>query len=161
MDQVLRASRLAGYLITRTSWMAFPGEASYEDSNVDGWLQRFLVLQGSCIYYYLRATDLRPQGTILLSEIIEISQLLPQIHSEGGKERFTFHITNCHGFRLECCSSLRYQVKAWLTAIRTTQSYHLVHHSFHSPSTILEKSTTLASWLDVAPEQSSKWNERY
>ena len=37
-------------------WIALPGEPPIDDTEVDDWVQRFVVLQGSCIFFYLRST---------------------------------------------------------------------------------------------------------
>ncbi|MQM17868.1 hypothetical protein Taro_050848 [Colocasia esculenta] len=56
VDQILRSARLAGYLYVRTRWTALPGEPPIlDDIEVDDWLPRFVVLSGSCIFYYLKS----------------------------------------------------------------------------------------------------------
>lgn len=118
LDDVLRASVLAGYFYTRTRWMPLLGEPMIDDTDVDDWLQRFLVLQGSSIFFYLRATDLRPQGTILLDDIVEAGPLPAHMQYRGDSQRwFSFHITTCHGLRLECSTQIKFQMDSWLTSL--------------------------------------------
>lgn len=119
LDDVLRTAVLAGYLYTRTRWVPLLGEPLIDDNvDVDDWLQRFLVLQGSSIFFYLRATDLRPQGTITLDDIVEVGPLPAQMHYQGDSEHwFSFHITTCHGLRLECSTQLKLQMDSWLTTL--------------------------------------------
>ncbi|KAE8694643.1 Pleckstrin domain-containing protein isoform 2 [Hibiscus syriacus] len=47
IDGILRSARLSGYLYIRTKRIALPGElASINDTEVDDWLPRFVVLHG-------------------------------------------------------------------------------------------------------------------
>lgn len=118
LDDVLRTSVLSGYLFTRTRWMPLDGEPLIDDADVNDWLQRFLVLHNSSIFFYLRATDLRPQGTILLDDILEVGPLPAQTQNRGDSQRwFSFHITTCHGLRLECSTPLKVQMDSWLTSL--------------------------------------------
>lgn len=119
LDEVLRTAILAGYLYTRTRWVPFLGEPLIEDNvDADDWLQRFLVLQGSSIFFYLHATDLRPQGTIILDDIVEAGPLPAQMrHGGDSGPWFSFHITTCHGLRLECSTQLKLQMDSWLTIL--------------------------------------------
>ncbi|KAI5055180.1 hypothetical protein GOP47_0030325 [Adiantum capillus-veneris] len=119
LDEVLRTAVLAGYLYTRTRWIPLAGEPVIEDTpDVDDWLQRFLVLHGSSIFFYLRATDLRPQGTIALDDIIEAGPLPSRMQYIGDDGHwFSFHITTCHGLRLECSTQLKLQMDSWLTIL--------------------------------------------
>ncbi|URE08553.1 PH [Musa troglodytarum] len=58
LDGILRAAWLCGYLYVRTRWTQLPGEPPIiDDDDIDDWLPRFVVLHGSCIYYYLKSTD--------------------------------------------------------------------------------------------------------
>jgi hypothetical protein len=46
---------LSGVHIQR--WTQLPGEPPIlDDADVDDWLPRFVVLQGQCLYYYLKCT---------------------------------------------------------------------------------------------------------
>ncbi|MED6132014.1 hypothetical protein PIB30_015378, partial [Stylosanthes scabra] len=73
VDEVLRSARLSGYLYIRTRWEALPGEPPpIDDAEVDDWLPRFVVLHGECIFLYLLCTDLSPQDSTLLSDIVEV-----------------------------------------------------------------------------------------
>jgi hypothetical protein len=57
IDEVLRYARLSGYLYIRSRWTQLPGEPPIlDDADVDDWLPRFVVLQGQCVYYYLKST---------------------------------------------------------------------------------------------------------
>ncbi|XP_037480141.1 nucleoside diphosphate kinase 4, chloroplastic-like [Triticum dicoccoides] len=57
IDQVLRYARLSGYLHITSRWTRLPGEPPIiDDADVDDWLPRFVVLQGQCLYYYLKST---------------------------------------------------------------------------------------------------------
>uniref|UniRef100_A0A7I4CX35 SAM domain-containing protein n=1 Tax=Physcomitrium patens TaxID=3218 RepID=A0A7I4CX35_PHYPA len=57
VDEVLRTSQLSCYLHTRTRWTALSGEPPVDDTDVDDWLLRFVVIRGSSICFFLRATD--------------------------------------------------------------------------------------------------------
>ncbi|GLJ18378.1 hypothetical protein SUGI_0325350 [Cryptomeria japonica] len=117
LDEVLRCAQLAGYLYTRTRWMALPGEPPIDDTEVDDWIQRFVVLQGSCIFFYLRSTDISPQDSILLEEIVEAGRLPSHKEQDGDENWFSFYITSCHGMRFECSTQYKFQVDTWLAAI--------------------------------------------
>ncbi|KEH27411.1 pleckstrin-like (PH) domain protein [Medicago truncatula] len=57
IDEILRSARLSGYLYIRTRWTELPGESPpIDDTNVDDWLPRFVVLQGECLFIYLLST---------------------------------------------------------------------------------------------------------
>ncbi|CAK9225426.1 unnamed protein product [Sphagnum troendelagicum] len=117
VDEVLRTAQLASYFHSRTRWSPLPGEPPVDDTDVDDWLLRFLVLRGSSICFYLRATDLRPQGTILQSEIVEAGLIPNHLHHQDDPHWSAFHITTCHGLRLECSSLLKLQVDCWLSLL--------------------------------------------
>ncbi|XP_068644341.1 nucleoside diphosphate kinase IV, chloroplastic/mitochondrial-like [Aristolochia californica] len=117
LDEVLRSARLAGYLYIRTRWTALPGEPPIEETDVDDWLSRFVVLYGSCIFLYLQSTDLSPQDSTLLSDVIEVGQL-PSFLQEDEQTRYSFYILTCHGLRLECSTLSEIQVNSWLTALQ-------------------------------------------
>nr|XP_021846650.1 nucleoside diphosphate kinase 4, chloroplastic [Spinacia oleracea] len=119
LDEILRWSRLSGYLNMRTRWSALPGELPpIDDCDVDDWVPRFTVLQGSCIFFYLSSTDLSPQDSALLSDIVEIGSL-PSIVREGEEIWHCFYIVTRHGLRIECASGSEIQVDSWLRALRT------------------------------------------
>ncbi|CAK9875817.1 unnamed protein product [Sphagnum jensenii] len=98
-------------------WSPLPGEPPVDDTDVDDWLLQFLVLRGSSICFYLRATDLRPQGTILQSEIVEAGLIPNHLHHQDDPHWSAFHITTCHGLRLEFSSLLKLQVDCWLSLL--------------------------------------------
>eukprot|EP00249_Psilotum_nudum_P007113 c20313_g1_i2 orf=470-1486(-) len=118
LDEVLRTAILAGYMYTRRWSRPLPDQGPAEVTDND-WLQRFVVLQGTSIFFYLRATDLRPQGTILLSEIIDAGPMTAFMHNQEDSQLwYTFHISTCHGIRLECATPLKPQMDSWLTSVR-------------------------------------------
>ncbi|XXG61399.1 hypothetical protein AAC387_Pa05g0024 [Persea americana] len=118
LDVLLRSARLSGYLYIRNRWMALPGEPPIDDSDVDDWLPRFVVLHGSCIFFYLQSTDLSPLDSTLLSDVVEVGRL-PSFLQEDQQTRYSFYILTCHGLRFECSSLSKIQVDAWITALRT------------------------------------------
>lgn len=118
IDEILRSARLSGYLYIRTRWKALPGEPPpIDDSDIDDWLPRFLVLHGSCIFFYLLSTDLSPQDSILLSDVVEIGPL-PSFIREDEETLYCFYILTPHGLRYECSSVSKIQVDSWLTALQ-------------------------------------------
>ncbi|CAJ2650721.1 uncharacterized protein LOC123910063 isoform X1 [Trifolium pratense] len=119
IDEILRSARLSGYLYIRTRWAALPGETPpIDDTDVDDWLPRFVVLQGECLFLYLLCTDLSPQDSTLLSDIIEVNQL-PSFKREDSEMRYAFCILTRHGLRYECSSSSKIQVDSWLSALQS------------------------------------------
>uniref|UniRef100_A0A803LWJ3 PH domain-containing protein n=3 Tax=Chenopodium quinoa TaxID=63459 RepID=A0A803LWJ3_CHEQI len=119
LDEILRRARLSGYLNMRTRWAALPGELPpIDDCDVDDWVPRFTVLQGSCIFFYLSSTDLSPQDSALLSDIDEVGSL-PCIVREGEEIWHCFYIVTRYGLRIECSSDSEIQVDSWLRALRT------------------------------------------
>ncbi|KAL0329947.1 UNVERIFIED_CONTAM: hypothetical protein Sradi_4981400, partial [Sesamum radiatum] len=109
IDEILRSARLSGYLFLRTRWAALPGEPPpIDDTEVDDWLPRFVVLQGSCIYLYMIATDLSPQDSTLLSDVVEVGSL-PCLTREDEETRYCFYILTRHGLRYECSSTSKIQ----------------------------------------------------
>lgn len=119
IDEILRSARLSGYLYIRTRWTALPGEPPpIDDADVDDWLPRFVVLHGSCIFFYLLSTDLSPQDSTLLSEVVEVGPLPSFTHEVDEETRYSFYILTCHGLRLECSSVSKVQVDSWLTALQ-------------------------------------------
>ena len=70
IDEVLRYAFLSGYLHIRSRWTQLPGKPPIiDDTDVDDWLPRFVVLQAQCLYYYLKSTDLSPQESLLLRDV--------------------------------------------------------------------------------------------
>ncbi|MQL92925.1 hypothetical protein Taro_025560 [Colocasia esculenta] len=119
VDEVLKSSRLSGYLYIRTRWTQLPGEPPIiDDAEVDDWIPRFVVLNGSCIFYYLKSTDLSPQDSTLLSDVTEVGWL-PSFAREEQEVRYAFYILTCQGLRFECSSPTKVQVKSWLTTLQT------------------------------------------
>lgn len=117
VDEILRSACLSGYLSVRTRWTALPGEPPVDDTEVDDWLPRFVVLQGSCIYIYLVATDLSPLDSTLLSDVVEVGAL-PSLIREDGETRYCFNILTSHGLRYECSSTSDIQVDCWLAGLQ-------------------------------------------
>ncbi|WJX54822.1 nucleoside-diphosphate kinase [Trifolium repens] len=119
IDEILRSARLSGYLYIRTRWAALPGEPlPIDDTDVDDWLPRFVVLQGECLFLYLLCTDLSPQDSTLLSDIVEVNHL-PSFKREDSDMRYAFCILTRHGLRYECSSSSKIQVDSWLSALQS------------------------------------------
>ncbi|KAG8069052.1 hypothetical protein GUJ93_ZPchr0005g15783 [Zizania palustris] len=118
IDEVLRYALLSGYLYIRSRWTQLPGEPPIlDDAEVDDWLPRFVVLQGQCIYYYLKSTDLSPQESTLLCDIVEVGQL-PDFVPEDEKTRYSFYIMTRQGLKFECSSMSEIQVVSWIRALR-------------------------------------------
>ncbi|KAF0927871.1 hypothetical protein E2562_036794 [Oryza meyeriana var. granulata] len=118
IDEVLRYARLSGYLYIRSRWTQLPGEPPIlDDADVDDWLPRFVVLQGQCLYYYLKSTDLSPQESTLLCDIVEVGQL-PNFVPEDEKTRYAFYIMTSQGLKFECSSMSEIQVDSWVRALR-------------------------------------------
>ncbi|KAH1251563.1 hypothetical protein GmHk_05G014412 [Glycine max] len=119
IDEVLRSARLSGYLYIRTRWATLPGEPPpLDDTEVDDWLPRFVVLHGACIFLYLLCTDLSPQDSTLLSDIVEVRRL-PCFKREDGEIQYAFCILTRHGLRYECSSNSKIQVASWLSALQS------------------------------------------
>ncbi|WVZ99839.1 hypothetical protein U9M48_045080 [Paspalum notatum var. saurae] len=118
IDQVLRYARLSGYLYIRSRWTQLPGEPPIlDDADVDDWLPRFVVLQGQCVYYYLKSTDLSPQESTLLSDVVEVGQL-PNFVPEDEKTRYAFYMLTHQGLKFECSSTSEIQVDSWVRALK-------------------------------------------
>lgn len=119
VDVILRQARLSGYLFIKTRWAALPGELPpIDDCDVDDWIPRFVVLQGPCIFFYQSSTDLSPQDTTLLSDIVEIGPL-PSLVREDEEIWHCFYILTRFGLRMECSSISRIQADSWLTTLQT------------------------------------------
>nr|CAB3460520.1 unnamed protein product [Digitaria exilis] len=119
IDEVLRYARLSGYLYIRSRWTQLPGEPPIlDDADVDDWLPRFVVLQGQCVYYYLKSTDLSPQESTLLRDIVEVGQL-PNFVPEDEKTRYAFYMLTHQGLKFECSSTSKIQVDSWVRALRS------------------------------------------
>ncbi|KAF6173040.1 hypothetical protein GIB67_006416 [Kingdonia uniflora] len=117
LDEILRSARLTGYLYLRTRWTALPGEPPIDETDVDDWLPRFVVLHGTCIFFYLQSTDLSPQDSTLLSDVVEVGPL-PNFLHEDDQTRYSFYILTRHGLRFECSSHSKIQVDSWLAALQ-------------------------------------------
>ncbi|GAV67887.1 hypothetical protein CFOL_v3_11391, partial [Cephalotus follicularis] len=88
VDDILWFACLSGYLYIRARWTALPGELPpIDDTDVDDWLPRFSVLHGSCIFFYLLSTDLSPQDSTLLSDVVEVGSL-PSFTGEDEETNF-------------------------------------------------------------------------
>ncbi|XP_051222422.2 uncharacterized protein [Lolium perenne] len=119
IDEVLRYARLCGYLYIRSRWSQLPGEPPIiDDAEVDDWLPRFVVLQGQCIYYYLKSTDLSPLESTMLRDVVDVGEL-PNFVPEDGKTRHAFYILTRAGLRFECSSNCEIQVDSWVRAVRS------------------------------------------
>ncbi|KAJ6388511.1 hypothetical protein OIU77_026972 [Salix suchowensis] len=118
-DEILRSARFSGYLYIRTRWTALPGEPPpLDDADVDDWLPRFVVLNGPCIFFYLLSTDLSPQDSTLLSDIVEVGSL-PSLARESDETWHSFYILTRQGLRYECSSISEIQVDSWLKVLMT------------------------------------------
>ncbi|CAN8230796.1 unnamed protein product [Cochlearia groenlandica] len=118
VDEVLRSARLSGYLFIRSRCAALPGEPPpIDDAEVDDWLPRFVVLQGPCLFFYLLSTDLSPQDSTLLADIVEVG-LLPSYTRESDETHHCFYILTSQGLRFECSSTSKTQVDSWLSVLR-------------------------------------------
>ncbi|KAE8683844.1 Pleckstrin domain-containing protein isoform 2 [Hibiscus syriacus] len=119
IDEILRSARLSGYLYIRTRWTALPGEpAPVDDVDIDDWLPRFIFLHGQCIFFYLSSTDLSPQDSTLLSDVVEVGSLPSFIREDEGTQ-YAFYILTCQGLRYECSHVSKVQVDTWLSALQT------------------------------------------
>ncbi|XP_066362262.1 uncharacterized protein [Miscanthus floridulus] len=117
IDEVLRYARLSGYLYIRSRWSQLPGEPPIlADADVDDWLPRFVALQGQCLYYYLKSTDLSPQESTLLCDVVEVGQL-PNFVPEDEKTRYAFYLLTRQGLKFECSSTSEIQVDSWVRAL--------------------------------------------
>lgn len=136
LDQVLRTAPMASYLYTRFRWTPLPGEPPMDDdADVDDWLQRFLVLGGSTLFYYPQAADFRPQGAIDLREVVDISSISGQLrHDEEKVKWFGFQITTSEGFRLECATPLKLQAELWMSLLRDAHAEHQSDEINNGPS---------------------------
>ncbi|XAR70171.1 hypothetical protein NMG60_11026945 [Bertholletia excelsa] len=118
VDEILRSARLSGYLDIRTRWAALPGEPPpIDDTEVDDRLPRYVVLQGSCLFFYLLSSDLSPQDSTLLSDVTEVGPL-PCITREEEETQYCFYILTRHGLRYECSSISKVQVDSWLRTLQ-------------------------------------------
>ncbi|KAK1351271.1 Pleckstrin homology domain-containing protein [Heracleum sosnowskyi] len=62
------------------------------------------------------STDLSPQDSTLLSDVVEVGRL-PCFTREDGEFRHNFYILTRQGLRYECSSVSKIQVDSWLTAL--------------------------------------------
>ncbi|XP_024539063.1 uncharacterized protein LOC112349240 isoform X1 [Selaginella moellendorffii] len=136
LDSLLRSAEIACYLFTRLRWAPLPGEEAppLDDSDVNDWVQRFLVFQNSTIGFYLRATDLRPQVTIQMHDIVEAGKIPADKHHTGDKSWFAFHVTTCYGLRLECSTLHEHQLDAWLRALASLSDDQPISNEEHQGS---------------------------
>ncbi|GAB2268622.1 hypothetical protein Dimus_003575 [Dionaea muscipula] len=119
LDEILRWARLSGYLNIRTRWTALPGEPPpVDDCEVDDWIPRFIVLQGPCMFLYQSSTDLSPQDSTLLADIVEVGPL-PNLVREDEETHYCFYILTRYGLRYECSSISKVQADSWLTTLQT------------------------------------------
>nr|XP_004252611.1 uncharacterized protein LOC101247595 [Solanum lycopersicum] len=119
IDEVVRAARLSGYLDMRMRWATLPGEPlPVDDTDVDDWLPRFFVLQGSCIFWYSSCTDLSPQDSTLLSDVVEVGTL-PCLIRDNEDKRYCFYISTRYGLKYECSSISKIKVDSWLEALQS------------------------------------------
>ncbi|KAI5054855.1 hypothetical protein GOP47_0030000 [Adiantum capillus-veneris] len=135
LDQVLRTSQLASYLYTRFRWTPLPGELPVDDdAEVDDWLQRFLVLGGSTLFFYPQAADFRPQGAIIMREVVDMGYISGQfLHEQENVKWFGFQVTTSQGLRLECATPLKQQAELWMSLLQDAQ---VEHHSEGAYSTL-------------------------
>ncbi|KAJ0609358.1 putative pleckstrin domain, PH-like domain superfamily [Helianthus annuus] len=118
IDETLRCARLSGYLQMRTRWEPLPGEPpALDDSDVDDWRPFFVVLQGPIIFLYSTSTDISPQDSTLLSDVVEVG-CMPCHTQEDGEIRYYFYIVTRRGLRYECSSASKFQVDAWVTTLQ-------------------------------------------
>ncbi|CAN4127230.1 unnamed protein product [Withania somnifera] len=119
VDEILQSARMSGYLYVRTRWEALPGEPLPidDDTEVDDWLPRFLVLQESCVFLYASSIDLSPQDSTLLSDVVEVGAM-PCLTRDDGDIRHCFFISTRHGLRYECSSASKIQVNSWLASLQ-------------------------------------------
>ncbi|KAI7725083.1 hypothetical protein M8C21_014226 [Ambrosia artemisiifolia] len=93
-------------------WEALPGEPpALDDSEVDDWFPRFVVLQGPSIFLYSTSTDISPQDSTLLSDVVEVG-CMPCHTQEDGENRYYFYIVTRRGLRYECSSASKLQVSS-------------------------------------------------
>ncbi|KAJ6426449.1 hypothetical protein OIU84_022119 [Salix udensis] len=99
-------------------WTALPGEPPpLDDTDVDDWLPRFVVLNGPCIFFYLLSTDFSPQDSTLLADIVEVGSL-PSFTRENDKTWYSSYILTRQGLRYECSSISEVQVDSWLKVLQ-------------------------------------------
>eukprot|EP00250_Pteridium_aquilinum_P009669 c18844_g1_i2 orf=211-1197(+) len=123
LDEILRTARLASYLYTRIRWTPLPGELPVDDADVDDWLQRFLVLEGLTLFFYPQAADFRPQGAILLKEVVDIGSISGQLRHEQDKITwFGFRVTTSEGLCLECATPMKLQAELWMSSLQDARA---------------------------------------
>ncbi|CAL1386524.1 unnamed protein product [Linum trigynum] len=123
VDEILRTARLSGYLYIRSRWAALPGEPPVlDDIDIDDWLPRFVVLHGQCLFFYLLSTDLSPQDSTLLADVVEVGSL-PEVRREDDEIRYSFYVLTRQGLRFECSSASKLQADTWLEALKTDCKY--------------------------------------
>ncbi|CAN4077581.1 unnamed protein product [Withania somnifera] len=89
IDEILQSARVSG------RWEALPKKPLPidDDTEVDDWLPRFLVLQGSCIFLYASSIDLSPQDSTVLSDVVEVGAM-PCLTRENGDTRYCFYLNS-------------------------------------------------------------------
>lgn len=119
LDEGLRNANLAEYMPTRMRWEALPGEIAVPDGDVDDWLPRFVVLNGSTLSFYLRASDLHSQGTVSLRSSVKVGRMEHSEHSAGNDDGQwkAFFVLSEHGMRLECSIRNHHKFELWLECI--------------------------------------------
>ncbi|KAF2615885.1 hypothetical protein F2Q70_00013006 [Brassica cretica] len=110
VDEVLRSARLSGYLF-------IPSLCLVNHFQVDDWLPRFVVLQGPCLFFYFLSTDLSPQDSTLVPDIVEVGTLSSYTR-EFDESHHCFYILTRQGLRVECSSTSKTQVNSWLSGLR-------------------------------------------
>ncbi|EPS63652.1 hypothetical protein M569_11132, partial [Genlisea aurea] len=119
VDEILRSSRLSGYLFLRTRWEALPGETPpIDDTEVNDWVQRFVVIRGSHIYLYMSATDLSPQDSTALSDVTQVGLLPSSKTHQDDETLYCFFILMRTGLRYECSCTSKLQIELWVAALR-------------------------------------------
>ncbi|MCD7459468.1 hypothetical protein HAX54_040940 [Datura stramonium] len=95
-----------------------------DDTEVDDWLPRFLVLQGSCMFLYSSSIDLSPQDSTLLSDVVEVGAM-PCLTRDNGDTRYCFFISTdvTVGYRVSALLSRivschDFQVDSWLASLQ-------------------------------------------
>ena len=59
-------------------------------SKINKWADRYYVLQGPVLYYYLKNTDTEPKGTLVLQEACKVSDIRSDVNKK--RKQFVFSI---------------------------------------------------------------------
>lgn len=62
-----------------------------KSSRVNVWGDRYFVLRGSTLYYYLKSTDLAPKGNMPLTPNCKVSEIRSDVHKK--RKQFVFRIS--------------------------------------------------------------------